>query len=193
MLNITHFLHKSKITITIILYFFFFFASVTAQRIPPTITYISPQQIKDVGETVELECSVQNAQEYPILWIKINGPSDQVVISSQQSLILPDSRFSLRYNKASSTYALKIKDIEISDEGAYQCQVMISISHKISADAELRVSSSPIISNISTTSATVVEGDTAKLECYAEGTPTPKITWRRENNAILTTGGAIYQ
>lgn len=31
------------------------------------------------------------------------------------------------------------------------------------------------------------------MECYAGGFPTPKISWRRENNAILPTGGSIYR
>lgn len=31
------------------------------------------------------------------------------------------------------------------------------------------------------------------MECYAGGYPTPRITWRRENNAILPTGGSIYR
>lgn len=31
------------------------------------------------------------------------------------------------------------------------------------------------------------------MECYAGGYPPPRITWRRENNAILPTGGSIYR
>lgn len=36
----------------------------------PTISYISQEQIKDIGGTVELQCSVQYAKEYPVLWVK---------------------------------------------------------------------------------------------------------------------------
>lgn len=32
-----------------------------------------------------------------------------------------------------------------------------------------------------------------QLECYAGGYPPPRISWRRENNAILPTGGSIYR
>lgn len=32
-----------------------------------------------------------------------------------------------------------------------------------------------------------------QMECYAGGYPTPRISWRRENNAILPTGGSIYR
>ena len=31
------------------------------------------------------------------------------------------------------------------------------------------------------------------MECYAGGYPTPRISWRRENSAILPTGGSIYR
>lgn len=31
------------------------------------------------------------------------------------------------------------------------------------------------------------------MECYAGGFPPPRISWRRENNAILPTGGSIYR
>lgn len=170
---------------------FVFSYTVTAQR-TPTISYISQEQIKDIGGVVELQCSVQYGQDYPVLWMKINGP-DQVPISSQTTLILRDSRFSLRYDTTSSTYALQIKDIQETDAGYYQCQVVISINNKISAQVELQVRRPPFISDNSTRSEVVVEGSEVKLECYAGGFPPPKISWRRENNAILPTGGSIYR
>lgn len=32
-----------------------------------------------------------------------------------------------------------------------------------------------------------------ELSCYASGYPPPRISWRRENNAILPTGSSIYR
>jgi len=83
--------------------------SVAAQR-TPTISYISQEQIKDIGETVELQCSVQYAQEYPILWIKVNKENvhEQVALSTGTALIIRDSRFSLKYDTASTTYILQV-------------------------------------------------------------------------------------
>lgn len=84
--------------------------SVAAQR-TPTISYISQEQIKDIGETVELQCSVQYAQEYPILWIKVNKETvhEQVALSTGTALIIRDSRFSLKYDTASTTYILQVR------------------------------------------------------------------------------------
>ncbi|KAK4878711.1 hypothetical protein RN001_011217 [Aquatica leii] len=173
---------------------FLIFHSAHSQR-SPTISYISQEQIKDIGGTVELHCSVQYAQEYPVLWMKVDHNSNSYIlpISTGSSLILHDSRFALRYDQASSTYTLQIKDIQETDAGFYQCQVLISVSNKIAAEVELQVRRPPIISDNSTRSIVVSEGEAVQLECYAGGYPPPRISWRRENNAILPTGGAIYR
>lgn len=78
--------------------------TVGAQR-SPTISYISQEQIVDLGGTVELQCSVQYAQNYPVLWMKADPRTNSYVlpISTGSSLILHDSRFALRYDMVSTT------------------------------------------------------------------------------------------
>ncbi|EDX06780.1 GD10889 [Drosophila simulans] len=127
-----------------------------AQR-TPTISYITQEQIKDIGGTVEFDCSVQYAKEYNVLFLKTD--SDPVFLSTGSTLVIKDSRFSLRYDPNSSTYKLQIKDIQETDAGTYTCQSVVAS-----------------------------EGSEVQMECYASGYPTPTITWRRENNAILPTG-----
>jgi len=89
-----------------------FVITVASQR-TPTISYISQEQIKDIGGTVELECSVQYAQDYPVLWMRVDRSrqSDGLPISTGSSLIIRDSRFSLRYDTASSTYTLQVRGL----------------------------------------------------------------------------------
>ncbi|XP_018328077.1 lachesin [Agrilus planipennis] len=169
-----------------------FYSTVDAQR-SPTISYISQEQIKDIGSTVELHCSVQYAQDYPVLWVKVDSQGSYVPISTGSSLIIYDSRFALRYDQASSTYTLQIKDIQETDAGTYQCQIILTISNKITAGVELQVRRPPFISDNSTRSIVVSENEAVELECYAGGYPPPRISWRRENNAILPTGGSIYR
>lgn len=159
----------------------------------PTISFISPEQIKDIGGVVELECSVQYAQEYPVLWMKVNGMGESLPISTTSTLIVRDSRFALRYDQASSTYTLQIKDIQETDAGKYYCQVIIALNNKIMAEVELYVRRPPVISDNSTRSRIVSEGQEVTLECYAGGYPVPKVSWRRENSAILPTGGSVYR
>lgn len=71
--------------------------------------------------------------------------------------------------------------------------MLLGLNNKISAEVELEVRRPPIISDNSTRSLVVNEGQAVKLECYAGGFPVPRVLWRRENNAILPTGGSIYR
>lgn len=163
-----------------------------AQR-TPSISYITQEQIKDIGGTVELDCSVQYAHEYTVLWVKNSRErGDNVFLSTGSSLVIRDSRFALRYDPSSSTYTLQIKDIQETDAGTYQCQVILSVNNKIAADVLLSVRRPPVISDNSTQSLVVSEGKPVQMECYAGGYPHPTITWRRENNAILPTGMYIH-
>lgn len=158
-----------------------------AQR-TPSISYISQEQIKDIGGTVELECSVQYAREYSVIWSKFGRGGDTVFLSTGSSLVIKDSRFALRFDQASTTYTLQVKDIQETDAGIYQCQVVISTVNKITAEVELQVLRPPIISDNSTQSIVASEGKAVQMECYATGYPKPTIQWRRENNALLPTG-----
>uniref|UniRef100_A0A0A9YFY8 Lachesin n=1 Tax=Lygus hesperus TaxID=30085 RepID=A0A0A9YFY8_LYGHE len=169
-------------------------SAVLGQR-TPTISHITQEQIKDIGGVVELDCSVQYAQEYPVLWMKISAgrPGDPLPVSTGPTLIIRDSRFALRYDPSSSTYTLQIKDIQETDAGIYQCQVIIALNNKESADVLLQVRRPPVISDNSTRSVIVSEGQQVTLECYANGYPSPRISWRRENNAILPTGGSMFR
>lgn len=71
--------------------------------------------------------------------------------------------------------------------------MLLGLNNKISAEVELEVRRPPIISDNSTRSLVVNEGQPVVLECYAGGFPLPRVSWRRENNAILPTGGSIYR
>ncbi|XP_072948671.1 lachesin [Epargyreus clarus] len=161
----------------------------------PTISHITQEQIRDIGGQVDLDCSVHYAQDYPVLWVKYDRlkTTESLPLSTNSGLIIRDSRFSLRFDAASATYTLSIKDIQETDAGWYQCQVIITVSNKITAEVELQVRRPPIISDNSTRSLVASEGESAQMECYAGGFPPPKISWRRENNAILPTGGSIYR
>jgi len=71
--------------------------------------------------------------------------------------------------------------------------VVLGLNNKIAADTELVVRRRPFISDNSTRSLIVNEGQPVKLECYAGGYPSPTVSWRRANNAILANGVSIYR
>lgn len=172
-----------------------FLSSIQCQR-TPTISYVTPDISTIRRSTIDMDCSVLYATEYPILWMKIGGKHNDgrpIPLSSGSSLIIRDNRFALRYDTASATYTLQIKDVQRSDEARYECQIIVGINNKVAESTNLIVSEPPIINDNSTRSVVVNELEAARLECTAMGAPRPKISWRRADNAILPTGGLIYK
>jgi neuronal growth regulator 1 len=166
-----------------------FIVSLCAAQRSPAITYISEDQTADVGSTVELTCSVQYGNEYSVNWLK-NGINqrDNIFLSTGTSLVVKESRFALLYDGASATYIVLIKDLQETDAGVYQCEVVLSVNNKITAETRLSVRQPPIITDNSTQSIVTTEGQAIEMQCFAHGFPQPKIVWRRENNALLPTG-----
>lgn len=91
------------------MYIYFFFSLVCSQR-TPTISHITQKPIKDIGGTAELTCSVLYAMEFPVLWVKIDREkvTEPVLLSTGSTLIIKDSRFSLRQDIDSSSYTLQV-------------------------------------------------------------------------------------
>lgn len=50
----------------------------------------------------------------------------------------------------------------------------------------------PYISDNSTRSIIASTTNDVEMHCYASGYPPPRISWRRENNDLLPTGGAVF-
>lgn len=159
----------------------------------PTISYASPNISTTRSSTIDMDCSVLYGTEYPVLWMKIGADNKPIPLSSGSSLIIRDNRFALRYDTASATYTLQLKDVQRSDEGRYECQIIVGINNKVTEDLYLRVLEPPVINDNSTRSVIVNQYESATLECTAKGSPEPRIEWRRENNAVLPTGGIIYK
>ncbi|XP_025203435.1 lachesin-like isoform X2 [Melanaphis sacchari] len=161
----------------------------------PIIAHITQKSITDIGETVNLTCTVFYATEFSILWVKVDKERsiEPVIFSNRNSLIIKDSRLSLSQDKDIDSYTLQINDIQETDAGFYRCEVILGISNKITADTELIVRRRPFISDNSTRSLVVKVGQPVKLECYASGYPSPLISWKRANNAILANGVSIYR
>jgi len=64
--------------------------------------------------------------------------------------------------------------------------VITGFNDKISAYTELLVRRPPFIYENSSTSIVVEEFQSVQLACFAGGYPTPRVFWRKPNNAILS-------
>ncbi len=87
----------------------FLLASTARSQRTPTISYItSPDIYAKIGGTIEMDCSVLYATEYPVLWVKLpsnckvrnydirNPDTDSctpIPLSSGSALIVRDNRF----------------------------------------------------------------------------------------------------
>ncbi|XP_025206233.1 lachesin-like [Melanaphis sacchari] len=157
--------------------------------------------VKDIGGAIDMKCSVFNASGAPVAWIKFDKekPTQTSVLSIGKKLIVRHPRFSLGvfFGVGSSSYTYKIKNISNTDVASYRCVVMCDVDDgsSTSADIELKVNQPPVILKLISSPATMIarEGQPSKLECYADGFPEPKVTWSRQFNGILTTGGNFYR
>lgn len=77
----------------ILAFVFLLFACVNGQN-NPAITYISPEKVVNIGDTVDLQCSVQYGSSYPVIWVKIDqrNPENNLFISTGSSTSIPDNR-----------------------------------------------------------------------------------------------------
>lgn len=159
----------------------------------PTIVHITPGQTVDLGDTVDLSCSVQYGAGYPIIWTKLSDSPNNppLFISRDAALTVLDNRYSIRHDDSSSTYTLQVSKIQDIDTGIYQCQVVTSATSRVTADTFISVRIPPLISANSSRGMVVATGETFTLSCNAMGVPQPKISWRRENNGLLPTGGVV--
>jgi len=167
---------------------------VRCQNRRPTISFITqPEIVTDIGGDIEMKCTIQYASDYPVIWMKLDSVdrNNDLTVTVGTTLILKDPRFNIDLDKETSTYTLRISDVQETDGSIYQCQVLVALTDKVYADVPLIVRRPPIISDNSTRSVIAQEGHKVILRCYASGNPTPEIYWRRQDNIPLPGGGLV--
>lgn len=102
----------------------------------PVITASQNEIAKYAGDTVEMVCSINNGSNYTIKWMA-KRPQLKSKLPIQREVDTNGSRVVVYRNPSSST--LRIKDINRTDIGLYQCYVDLSLGHRISADVKLTV------------------------------------------------------
>lgn len=67
------------------------------------VTYISPDQVKDIGEEVVLNCTVKNPNKHYVSWVK-----DRQTISLSEILAARSDRFEIKHDNATDTFSLHV-------------------------------------------------------------------------------------
>jgi hypothetical protein len=69
------------------------------------ITYISPPQTKNPGESAVFNCTVQKTSVQTVAWLK-----DSNMLTLNNILTSPDGRFKIIVDDASNTYSLQVSN-----------------------------------------------------------------------------------
>ncbi|XP_043982790.1 neural cell adhesion molecule L1-like isoform X4 [Gambusia affinis] len=120
------------------------------------------------GQTIELECIVQGLPTPEITWLKKEGELDE----SRTFKDMFDRR-------------LRLSDISESDSGEYQC-IAKNTQGNAKHTYHLKVEAAPYWKVIPE-SLIYAPGETVRLDCAAEGTPSPTISWTRNGEEISGT------
>lgn len=173
--------------------------SVTAQQ-SPSISFISKEQVVEIGDRLVLKCITQYAKEYPVHWIHMDrdNPGRNLIITQSNNVVIPNPRYNLYVegpspNSAEKSYTLVIDKVQEVDTGRYACHLITGVNNKITAETEVLVRIPPIISDNSTRSVITSAGTDINLYCNGIGYPMPQISWRREKNKIIPGYGALVR
>ncbi|KAM9445583.1 neural cell adhesion molecule L1.2 isoform 2-T2 [Clarias gariepinus] len=117
------------------------------------------------GQPLELECIVQGMPTPSIQWVRKDG-------------VLSESRTS----RENFDRLLRFTNIYEQDDGEYQCtannsQGTITHTYTVSVEAAPYWIKEP-------ESELYAPGETVKLECQADGIPTPEVTWSMNGNPL---------
>ncbi|XP_017343334.1 neural cell adhesion molecule L1.2 isoform X2 [Ictalurus punctatus] len=112
------------------------------------------------GQTFELECIVQGLPTPSIQWVRKDG-------------VLPESRTSSK--NSTEKWLLRFTNISEQDDGEYQCtannsQGTVTHTYTVSVEAAPYWIKEPV-------SELYAPGEMVRLECRADGIPTPQVTW----------------
>ncbi|XP_069703629.1 neogenin isoform X2 [Periplaneta americana] len=128
------------------------------------------------GQTAYFSCRVDATPPATITWLKDERLLD---VDESRMLVLPSG-------------ALEIDEVRASDQGNYRCNASSLDQHRLSVNGMLSINSNleasasimPPVFVATPRSAVAIEGSTVTLDCAANGTPRPRLTWLKDGIAI---------
>ncbi|EGI68765.1 Lachesin [Acromyrmex echinatior] len=122
-------------------------------------------------------------QTIEVAWLRVDT---QTILTIANHVITKNHRIGVTHSEH-KTWLLHIRDVRESDRGNYMCQ--INTDPMKSQIGYLEVVVPPDILDYPTSTDMVVrEGSNVSLRCEATGSPTPNITWRREDGELINLG-----
>ncbi|XP_033613007.1 leucine-rich repeats and immunoglobulin-like domains protein 1 isoform X2 [Fukomys damarensis] len=124
------------------------------------------------GTTARLECAATGHPNPQIAWQK-DGGTDFPAARERRMHVMPDDD------------VFFITDVKIDDSGVYSCTAQNSAG-SISANATLTVLETPSLA-VPLEDRVVSLGETVALQCKANGSPAPRITWFKGDRPLSLT------
>ncbi|XP_076336856.1 lachesin-like isoform X2 [Tachypleus tridentatus] len=153
-------------------------------EIMPRFAEVIPNVTVPAGRDVEFPCIVENLGNYRAAWLKVES---KAILSIHQNVITRNYRISLSHSD-NKNFVLQLRHVQESDKGGYMCQ--LNTVPMMSQVGYLDVLFPPEIDlKSSSVDEMVREGSNITLSCLARGYPTPKVTWRREDNRPISVKG----
>lgn len=123
---------------------------------------------------------VDDLSTYKVAWLRVDT---QTILTIHSHVITKNHRIGVSHSDQRTWY-LHIKEVRESDRGWYMCQ--INTDPMKSQVGFLDVVVPPDILDYPTSADMVVrEGSNVSLRCAASGSPSPNITWKRENGELI--------
>ncbi|XP_011698641.1 PREDICTED: neurotrimin-like [Wasmannia auropunctata] len=149
----------------------------------PSFTAAITNVTVPVGREAILSCVVANLSTFKVAWLRVDT---QTILTIANHVITKNHRIGVTHSEH-KTWLLHIRDVRESDRGNYMCQ--INTDPMKSQIGYLEVVVPPDILDYPTSTDMVVrEGSNVSLRCEATGSPTPNITWRREDGELIILG-----
>ncbi|XP_056380538.1 leucine-rich repeats and immunoglobulin-like domains protein 1 isoform X2 [Hyla sarda] len=138
----------------------------------PSFTKTPRDNTIRTGTTARLECAADGHPTPEIAWQK-DGGTDFPAARERRMHVMPDDD------------VFFITDVKIEDMGVYSCTAQNSAG-SVSANATLTILEMPFLAH-PLEDRTVSAGATLALQCKANGSPPPRITWLKGDEPLIMT------
>ncbi|XP_036375757.1 leucine-rich repeats and immunoglobulin-like domains protein 3 [Megalops cyprinoides] len=141
----------------------------------PQITVQPETQSALKGSNVTFVCSAASSSDSPMTfaWKKDNEALNDAEIHNQAHLRAQGG------DVTEYTTTLRLRHVDFSSEGRYQCVISNHFGSSYSTKAKLTVNMLPSFTKMPM-DLTIRAGATARLECAAGGHPAPQIAWQKD-------------
>jgi neurotrimin len=141
---------------------------------------------------VVMDCYVENLPaDTTVRWQRtvLTANGTYLILSLSQDMGLEDNIHYSIERPTQFTWRLRIRAIQTSDDGTYQCFVLTTLNSRASDERRINVVVKPTLDLQQTSSDTSLnQGDDIDLSCNATGRPMPIIEWTRLGGALLPIG-----